>query len=107
MAEPEPGTSGEATGKEEAAEVLLAPPEAKKPKKRPEVIVVDSGSDDDESQQSFGPAVKTADLSAMGLVDVVEEDRSVKHGRTSLARMQHNRYGRPLGSLVRMSLVGY
>ena len=98
----EPGTSGAAGGGEE-----VLPPEAKK-KKKPEagqdVIVLDSGSDDEESQYSTTP-VKTADLSALGLMDVVEQEVAPKSSRVNLARMQHNRYGRPLSSLVCIVLV--
>ena len=99
----EPGTSSEAGGGQE-----VLPPEAKKKKKpdsEQDVIVLDSASEDEESQYSSTP-VKTADLSSLGLMDVVEQEVVPKSSRVNLARMQHNRYGRPLSSLVSIVLIG-
>ena len=97
MADVEPGTSGEGAGVELAGGG---------PESDDDVIVLDLDQEGDDRAsgvsgagfQRPGPRrIKTADLSSFGLVDVSSE---VKHQRSSLARIKHNRYGRPLNSMV-------
>ena len=92
-----PGTSGEGA----VADLSGGAPDSDE-----DVIILELDQEGDDRASGVSGAgfhrpgprkIKTADLSSFGLVDVSSE---TKHQRSSLARIKHNRYGRPLSSMV-------